>query len=178
LIKEEPDKNNKFDAKTSLSDVIQAFGIEYIKTDQKDKLTNNHLKTCVQMHNFKDLFNQHAENLMSNQIGTLSIFDSYLELLDHLQNDCSKTLKQTIIDLLRTHSNDQHLLSILLDLISSSNQIDAIHAAFDTLDLTLNEDLDVSERFLVTLSTSFIAKSQAKLSDSTVVSILNRLLVS
>lgn len=92
----------------------------------------------------------------------------YKQILERVRSGGPGTSKEDILKVLRElfDSKKFDILASVLDALAGARSDQSILAAFEFLALTLNDDLDLSERFLSSLAASCVTAAEQGQHDS------------
>lgn len=145
-------------AEKSLDKVITLLGEDYIE----DKLpSQREYKTCHSCKSLQSLQREYEEHMKENEMASIPATIAHLKLMDRVRSGGPGSSTQDILKLLHDLKDHHDVLASLLDVLACARTETSIRAALKYLDLVNNQDLDISERFLATLSTSALAGAQS-----------------
>ncbi|XP_015785984.1 microsomal triglyceride transfer protein [Tetranychus urticae] len=158
LNREEKGAKSKLSSVPAISSVFESLGEDYI---EDHLLYQREQQTCHNCATLKTLEKDYEEHMSDTEMASIPASIAYLKLVDRVRSGGPGTSKQDIINLLQQRKQKKDVLSSLLDIMAGTRTDQSLSASFEFLDLPRNEDLDICERFLSSLSVSCLTATQS-----------------
>lgn len=162
LVSEEKasDKSPLTGAKT-LSAAIEAIGDDFIQ-EQGQLEREKHV--CHDCRSLVGLTKDYGDHMSQDNVASVQAAIAFLKLLERVRSGGPGTSKEDILRVLKElydSKQDDDVLASMLDVLAGARTEQSISAALEFLNLTNNDDLDLSERFLSSLAASCITSAMS-----------------
>lgn len=178
LVSEEPEtEKSPLKGAADLKAAIKAIGEDFI---EEPASLEREKQVCHECRTLVGLTKDYDESLTGKKAATVQAAVAYMKILERVRSGGPGTSKEDILKVLRelwdTRRHD--VLASVLDALAGARSDQSILAAFEFLALPLNDDLDLSERFLSSLAASCVTAAAQGQHDSSHQLIVQELLVS